>query len=228
MQHLQLMASFLLCLCQCLDIRAMQKEFAETFKESIVGHMSQHFVAFRMQEQERSRIADELSDAILGRLDKNTAMDIKERITSAVEACTTILLQHIPLSSSFRPEQSAALLDAVASFRKNLTNDGLKLHERLREAFLSGKRGPTPASHLLGNTCPLYEFVRKDLGVPMHGLANLYKWEGEGGGAVEGRTTGQNVSAIYKAIRRGHIGVVMCKMFSGYDGKRTVEEKARL
>jgi hypothetical protein len=35
-----------------------------------------------MQEQERSRIAGELSDVILGHLDKNTAMDIKERITA--------------------------------------------------------------------------------------------------------------------------------------------------
>lgn len=180
-----------------------------------------------MQEQERSRIAGDLSDVILGRLDKNTAMDIKERITSAVEACTTILLQHITSSPSFKPEQSAALLDAVASFRENLTSDGLKLHEGLREAFLSGKRGPTPASHLLGNTRPLYEFVRKELGIPMHGLANLHKWEGMGVGGVEGRTTGQNVSAIYKAIRRGNIGVVMCEMFSSYDGNRVVE-KAKL
>lgn len=148
-------------------------------------------------------------------------MDIKERITSAVEACTTILLQHITSSPSFKPEQSTALLEAIASFRENLTSDGLKLHEGLREAFLSGKRGPAPASHLLGNTRPLYEFVRKNLAIPMHGLANLHKWEGMG---VEGRTTGQNVSAIYKAIRRGRIGVVMCEMFSSYDGKRVVEK----
>lgn len=205
----------------------MQKEFAETFKETVVGHISQHFLVFQMQEQERSRIAEELSDVILGRLDKNTAMDIKERINSAVEACTTILLHHITSSPSFKPEQSTALLDAVASFRENLTSDGLKLHEGLRESFLSGKRGPTPASHLLGNTRLLYEFVRKDLGVPMHGLANLHKWEGMGVGGVEGRTTGQNVSAIYKAIRRGRIGVVMCEMFSSYDGTRVVE-KAKL
>jgi len=201
----------------------MQKEFAEAFKETVVGHISLRFVVFQMQEQERSRMADELSDVILGRLDKNTAMDIKERITSAAEACTTILLQRITSSPSFKREQSTALLDAVTSFRENLTSDGLKLHEGLREAFLSGKRGPTPASHLLGNTRPLYEFVRKDLGIPMHGLANLHKWEGTGVGGVEGRTTGQNVSAIYKAIRRGRIGVVMCEMFSGYDGTRVVE-----
>ena len=199
----------------------MQKEFAETFKETVAGHISHCFAVFQMQEQECSRIAGELSDVILGRLDKNTAMDIKERITSAVEACTTILLQHITSSPSFKPEQSTALLDAVALFRENLTSDGLKLHEGLRGAFLSGKRGPTPAAHLLGNTRPLYEFVRKNLGVPMHGLANLHKWEGMG---VEGRTTGQNVSAIYKAIRRGRIGVVMCEMFSSYDGRRVVEK----
>jgi len=206
----------------------MQKEFAETFKETVVQHMSQRFGAFQMQEQGRSRIAAELSDVILGRLDKNTAMDIKERITRATEACTTILLQRITSLPSFKPEQSIVLLDAVASFRENLTNDGLKLYEGLREAFLSGKRGPTPASHLLGNTRPLYEFVRKDLGIPMHGLANLHKWEGEGVGGVEGRTTGEDASAIYKAIRQGRIGIVMYKMFSGYDGTRTVKEKAKL
>src|SRR5258706_16312732 len=126
------MASFLLCLCQCLDIRAMQKEFAETFKEAVVHHISQCFGVFKMQEQERSRIAGELSDVILGRLDKNTAMDIKERITSAVEACTPILLQHITSSSSFKPEQSTAFFDTVAPFPENLTSNGLKLQEGLR------------------------------------------------------------------------------------------------
>ncbi|KAF8756383.1 Phenylalanine ammonia-lyase [Rhizoctonia solani] len=90
-----------------------------------------------------------------------------------------------------------------------LANRSGELYARLQGEYLRGERGAAPAAHLLGNTRPVYEFVRVELGVKMHGIDNLNRFE-EG---WTGLTVGQNVSVIYEAIRDGKLQEVIASLW---------------
>lgn len=91
----------------------------------------------------------------------------------------------------------AISLCTLSRFQNNIAKKATALHHELRKAFLTGGRGPAPASPYLGLTRSIYEFIRKDLSVKMHGNENL---EGFPNGiGVDNISIGQNISKIYEA-----------------------------
>jgi phenylalanine ammonia-lyase len=89
------------------------------------------------------------------------------------------------------------------------------LLDNLRRDYLSGGRGPAPASRYLNKTRPVYEFVRVTLGIRMHGSENYHHFEK--GLGVEDVTFGQNVSLIHEAIRDGKMHSLIVSVFSSFD-----------
>jgi phenylalanine ammonia-lyase len=87
-------------------------------------------------------------------------------------------------------------IPALERFRTGLAKRAAEQLHEVRSEYLLGRRGDTPALHLLGRTRAMYEFVRVTLGVRMHGVRNLAKFA-DGAGADE-RTIGANVSRIYE------------------------------
>ncbi|QRV84145.1 phenylalanine ammonia-lyase [Ceratobasidium sp. AG-Ba] len=100
-------------------------------------------------------------------------------------------------------------LGAIPAFRESVAVRSAELYERLRAEYLTGKRGPAPAAELLGNTRPVYEFVRVKLGVKMHGLDNLNRFEH----GWTDLSIGQNVALIYEAIRDGRMQEVVASLW---------------
>ncbi len=116
-------------------------------------------------------------------------MDASDRMHSALAATTTPLVDFLA-----RDGKSAAGLPHIPAFRESVATHATDLLRRLREEFLTGSRGPTPASPYLGNTRPVYEFVRAKLGVKMHGMENFTRFQD----GFTQATIGQNVSLIYE------------------------------
>ena len=79
----------------------------------------------------------------------------------------------------------------------------------LRTSYLDGSRGPFPASPYLGATRPMDEFIRRTLGIKMHGYENLTYFE-DGFGDV---LIGGNISVIYESIRDGRMQGVVIGLF---------------
>ena len=81
----------------------------------------------------------------------------------------------------------------------------------MRAEYVEGGKSAAP---FLGRTRLLYEFVRNELGVKIHGLPNLKGFKGEGLIEVGERGIGENVSLIYEAIRDGRMQRTLVGLFS--------------
>jgi len=141
--------------------------------------------------------------------DKSTIMDSVDQMnqvaSSAIPAILKFFKQRRDISSD-----SPSLSD-LSDFQTRFAEKATELHHSLRRDFLSGARGATPASEYLGMTRRVYEFVRQELRVKMHGDENLALFP-RGINADNG-SIGQNISKIYEAIRDGKFRNVVISLF---------------
>lgn len=171
-----LTASYMYLVCQAVDLRAQQHELAEGVAQIVSEELAKNFTS--------SGLHSPVFKAIMASFEITSTMDAVPRMRAAAAAASSPLLDVLP-SSEF---------SGIPAFRESVAARSAELYERLRAEYLTGARGPAPASKLLGNTRPVYEFVRVKLGVKMHGLDNLNRFE-------EGWTDlsiGQNVALIYE------------------------------
>ena len=137
-------------------------------------------------------------------------MDTSERMKKIAGSSTNMLLDFFTGSSLADSAQAAALC-SIPSFRVRIAERLASLLDDLRRDYLSGGRGPAPASQYLNKTRPIYEFVRVTLGIRMHGSENYHNFEK--GLGVEDVTIGQNVSLIHEAIRDGKMHSLIVSLF---------------
>lgn len=128
--------------------------------------------------------------------DATSTMDAAERMHKVAASSTTCLLDFFTGPSYARAESVSTMLTAIPSFRARVAERLTSLLDELRRDYLSGARGPGPASPFLNKTKPVYEFVRIGLGIKMHGSENYHRFSK--GLGVEEQTVGQNVSVIHE------------------------------
>jgi len=124
-------------------------------------------------------------------------MDAPERMLKVAASSSTILLDFFTGPASF--DDVAALgstLACIPEFRSSVASRATLLLDNLRRDYLSGARGAAPASQHLNKTRPVYEFVRKTLGIRMHGSENYALFKD--GLYADDQTVGQNVSLIHE------------------------------
>jgi phenylalanine ammonia-lyase len=169
----------------------MHLTFLSSLSHLLKSHLKTHFPALPA-----SQIHDIIFPRIKASLDATTNMDAFPRMMKVLESSTTPLLDFI-LSAS--PSQ-AHLTSQIPKFRKSVAQEAAQILQQTRSDYILGKMGPAPAANLLGGARPLYEFVRIELGVRMHGRDNLRKFEGE-----RDRGVGESVSIINEAIKDGRM-----------------------
>lgn len=145
--------------------------------------------------------------------DKTSTMDGGDRMRAVAASTTTTLVDFFTQFSDM--SASSPLLHAIPTFRSQFTLRATAELDRLRKDYLSGERGAAPASLYLSKTRAVYEYVRIDLGIKMHGSENYSRFvKGLG---VEDVSIGQNISTIHEV--RGH-SFVFCSFVqvfsSGY------------
>ncbi|KAI0090738.1 phenylalanine ammonia-lyase [Irpex rosettiformis] len=200
-----LTSSYILALCQALDLRALQYDYSASINTLTRDLLTRHFGTY-LSTSQLDALYPRVTKAIAKALDATSNADAGSRLQQVAAATTTPI---VDFCASEGTDAITAITNIMA-FRAELAEQGAIRLNALRAEYLEGKRGLAPASQYLGKTKALYEFVRITLGVRLHGLENLHNWE-DGPGSEE-LTIGQNISLIHEAIRDGKIQPVVVQM----------------
>lgn len=119
-------------------------------------------------------------------------MDAAARFAVAAATTTTPIVEFFTSKLISPPSVFAD----ISKFREQLASRSAELMEKLRVDYLTGAKGPAPASRFLNKTRGVYEFVRVTLGIKMHGEVNMKMFEVEPG--MQDISIGQNVSLIHE------------------------------
>ena len=185
----------------------MQAEFSvgvtEILNEELVAHFGTPILYAK------------LFQAIMTTLDETTTMDCVDRMKSVAESCTVPLVNYFlavpPLTAS---------ITSIPTFRASLASRLTDFYTQLTKEFLDGAHGPAPASKYLQKTRTVYEFVRMELKIKMHGKENFERFDHVGIDDVIGmpggddETIGQNITRIYEAIREGKLQAAVVDTFA--------------
>ncbi|KAI0343722.1 phenylalanine ammonia-lyase [Trametopsis cervina] len=200
-----LTSSYILVLCQALDLRALQYDFSASMSTLTRELLTCHFGAY-LSTPQIDALYPRVFKAILKALDAHSSADSVQRLQHVAAATTTPI---VDFCTSEGTEVLPALAHIVA-FRAELADGGAQRLNALRAEYLEGKKGRAPASQYLGKTKALYEFVRVTLGIKMHGIENMHDWKA--GPGVEEASVGQTISLIHEAIRDGKMQPVVLQM----------------
>ncbi|KAF8141247.1 phenylalanine ammonia-lyase [Boletus edulis] len=248
----QLMAAtHLFIVCQALDARTLYVEMRELSAKVVRDTLRQEF-ALSGADQLVDKIAHKVMPQVYEALDRTTGMDTAPRMAKVAGEAISPLIEALALL-----DLSALDLGKVASFRKTLAGKLATLLTELRCAYLGvsladvrrgrpgsvstpaptpvfdiAPRGRTPASAFLApRTRVLYEFVRAELGIRMHGADNLRgsvfgmrdgtlpgleMEEAVMGGSMD-TTLGDKVTVIVEAIRDGRMARVLARACAGVE-----------
>ncbi|KAK7057113.1 phenylalanine ammonia-lyase [Favolaschia claudopus] len=200
-----LTASYLYVLCQALDIRAMYEEFVKSLCEIV----HQELVASFGDVFRDTKTTNAVFNVMKASLERTSTMDAADQMREVASSTSSMLLGFftgLELTTAQTPA-----LSTISAFQAKIMLQGTNLLNKLRGEFLSGQRGPSPASAYLGKTRPVYDFIRLTLGIKMHGAENYNLFVN--GLGVDDVTIGQNISIIYEAIRDGDMQSLLVQVF---------------
>lgn len=192
-----LQAWSLYILCQAFDIRALQDKVAAMLPDTIRASIKLHFDEW-MDDATQEAIAAEVLKHMSKRLDETSSKDLTDRLFETYQDASSVLVQYF---SELPSGGGADPLRNIVKWRAAGVAETEKLYRQVTVEFLDNPHA-CHASHLLGKTKRAYEFVRKTLGVPMHGKENLHEFRGE---YHQSTTSGAYVSVIYASIRDGEL-----------------------
>ncbi|PPQ62931.1 hypothetical protein CVT24_006171 [Panaeolus cyanescens] len=207
-----LISSYLYTLCQALDLRALQHEFYQGLNKIVAEEFSSTFASGITDSIQCQKLQAKVSAIMRDTFDATSTMDAQERMQRVAASSTTCLLDFFTGASYANTASVATMLTAIPVFRSHMAERLTSLLDTLRKDYLSGSRGPAPASPYLNKTKPVYEFVRVGLGIKMHGSENYSRFAK--GLGVEEQTVGQNVSLIHEAIRDGKLQPIIVDLFA--------------
>ncbi|PBP28946.1 phenylalanine ammonia-lyase [Diplocarpon rosae] len=213
-------SAYLYCLCQALDIRAMDARFMETLRPG-VRILTTRLLGEMIAEEQLADLHRTIWETIEGSLAATTCKDSTERFTLVANSTQHILVKHLTHAP---PTTNLLPLTIISTYTTDLAL-------LLRETFLSNRvtylANPDAMPYLGRASRRMYSFVRRDLGVPMHrGIVDHPNF-GSGGGK-ERVNTGTRISSIYKALREERLAVPVMECLEEALGARGDERGAKL
>lgn len=178
-----------------LDLRALQSEFA-TGLETIVNDELSAAFGSSLSSSQHNILLRKVLNIMTATLDKTSTMDNIDRMNAVAASTTTIFVDFLSGPEFADASFTSSALSTISQFRSQVASRAVNLLDQLRRDYLSGARGPAPASSQLNKTRPVYEFIRKTLGIRMHGSENYARFVN--GLGVEDVTLGQNISLIHE------------------------------
>lgn len=197
--------------CTALDLRALQKDFYEGLVRIISEEIDTAF-SFVLSGEESLEIKKKVSSVMYETFNATSTIDTTERMKKIAGSSSTLLLDYFTASSDADPAYVSSALCSIPAFRGRTANRLSTLLDTLRRDYLSGAKGPAPASRYLNKSRSVYEFVRLTLGIRMHGSENYHQFKN--GLGVDEVTVGQNVSLIHESIRDGKFRPIILGLFS--------------
>ncbi|KAI9839837.1 MAG: hypothetical protein M1819_000027 [Sarea resinae] len=155
----QLAASYLLVVCQALDLRAMWASFLAQLRPAFEDLTRDAFGSILPQQTHIDQLIARLWLQLSKELDVTRTLDSAERFPYVIEALEVVLLNFQPLSSV----DGGQLLPIIRGWTSRCST-------RSREIFLASRNEYAQhpdATHLLGSASTrMYGFVRGELGIP--------------------------------------------------------------
>lgn len=198
-----LMATYLYNLCQALDLRALQADFMAQLPDLLRDALQIHFGSY-ITPAEEGVLLNSLVRAMQESLDRSTTMDNEDRMRMVANSTTSPLV-------NFLAEYTECDVKPINEFCSRIATHTAGLYDELTRDYLVGVKGAVPASPYLGKTKGMYEYVRKTLGIKMHGYENYTGFAS--GLCVDELSIGENISIIYEAIRDGKMQNVVASLF---------------
>ncbi|KAH8828221.1 L-Aspartase-like protein [Flagelloscypha sp. PMI_526] len=206
-----LTSNYIYALCQALDLRAMHRELVDGMNEIIADELSSSFGSL-LSEMDLRNLAVGVTRTMQSALERSSEADAQDRMQKVAASATTVIVDFLTGSVALDISTSASAFSSISAFRARIASRSTLLLNELRSAYVSGEKGKAPASHLLNKTRPVYEFVRIQLGISMHGKENFSLFEN--GLGVDDQSIGQNVALIHEAIRDGKMLSLLIDLYS--------------
>lgn len=197
-------------------MRALRAELIAGFSNIVREELCAYF-SF-ISSSERDTLHAILLRTMSQAFDKNTIMDNADQMGQVASSTIPLLLEFFKESSD---KGAAVSLSTLSNFQAQIAMRATELHHELRVAFLTGVRGPVPASPYMGLTRRVYEFVRKDLAVKMHGDENLAVFPN--GIGADNVSIGQNISKIYEVTFFLWLMMLLAERFGSGDSRWEIE-----
>lgn len=134
-------------------------------------------------------LVNSLVRAMQESLDRSTNMDNEDRMRVVANSTTSPLV-------NFFAESTECDIKSINEFCSQVATHTAGLHDELTKDYLTGVKGAAPASPYLNKTKGMYEYIRKTLGVKMHGYENYTGFVG--GLCADELSIGENISIIYE------------------------------
>lgn len=147
-----------------------------------------HFGSY-ITPAEEGVLLNSLVRAMQESLDRSTTMDNKDRMRMVANSTTSPLV-------NFLAEYTECDVKPINEFCSRIATHTAGLYDELTRDYLVGAKGAVPASPYLGKTKDMYEYVRKTLGIKMHGYENYTGFAS--GLCVDELSIGENISIIYE------------------------------
>lgn len=184
----------------------------EGLKNIVAEEADEHFGSL-VSESDLTSLKVQLCATMHGVFEGTSTADNVARMVKVADSTTSLLFTALcQKTAESEPETAVKAVTAIPKFRVAAASRLASLMDGLRKEYLTGARGPAPASPYLNKTRPVYEFVRCTLGIKMHGVENLQYFEN--GMGVDDVTVGEKVSIINEAIRDGKMQFVVANLFS--------------
>lgn len=208
-----LMANYVYVLCQAIDLRVMLLSFTEAL-ETLVKNETQSYFKGMINKKELQKLGVKVFEHVKRRFDETMREDARARFADIFATATSIVLNALADNNPRPSNDPAAVFSAISLWKQNLVHKSLTLYRSHRDEFVTKDM---PAADKLGRTRFLYEFVRRDLNVPMHrGQDDLPVKLGEQPEReAQTLTTGAMITRIYEALQDGRMQAVVVKMFEG-------------
>ncbi len=202
-----------------LDLRAMQAEFEREFRKIVQAEILANFGS-SIPSAEEGPLLKQILGVMISTLYSTTTMDVTDRMIKVAASSDSVIAKHF-----MQPKGPGVhALSGLPCFNNNIAKRATALLTALRDAYLTGARGPAPARLYLTRTRPVYEFVRMTLKIGMHGLENHQIFPD--GMDLEDATIGDKVSLIHE-VREHNLSYKECIMTRCSYGRRFEMVKCR-
>jgi phenylalanine ammonia-lyase len=195
-------AAHLYVVCQALDLRVLQNDFYSNVAKIIQTATAEAFV--ELDSGARTRYAARLTSAVTdswAHSNKETlATRIRQLAGAVISACvqSTDVDYAKPNGETFSPD-----LALVKAFAARISNEASAQYEQLRSNAFQDQ--VDVSSRLGTGSRVLYDFVRKELSIPLHRGRIEHPTIVQDTITRERKTIGSWISRIYEALRSGQL-----------------------
>lgn len=202
-------ASYIVMVCQALDLRVLQMTFLAKASSEVVNVTDGIASRYLAPTASHQKINAAVWDAIKEAWDETTTLDLNLRCETLAELAGNALISALSKSTELAGSASD-LLTAINTWKQSLSSVLSSTYETTRQDMFSRHEEITP-QYLGQASSKLYTYVRRELKIPFHrGLIEdpthvLKNGQQASFPPEQRKTIGTLISTVYEAIRDGRL-----------------------